>query len=107
MSTDSDGYLLVEKEFDLGSHHYTLIEDLGQDWHIYQQIREDGRLVLLNWFIWSDRKAMKSLIVFGVVVHILDDGTVKSYAKNKQQHSAILKYLHDEGFTPVGNAKVD
>lgn len=44
MSTDSDGYLLIEKEFDLGTHHYTFIEDLGQDWHIYQQIREDRKV---------------------------------------------------------------
>ncbi len=37
---DSSNYQLVEKEFTFKGHTYSFLEDLGNDWHIYRQLKD-------------------------------------------------------------------
>lgn len=40
---------------------------------------------------------MKSLDIFGIRVHIFQDGGVKIYARNKAAADKIMEYLLEEG----------
>ena len=42
--TDKEGYQLVEKEFDFKGHNYLFLEELGDNWRIYRQLK--GKMVI-------------------------------------------------------------
>lgn len=48
---------------------------------------------------------MKSFDVFGVRVHIFNDGGVKIYAKNREAADKIYEWLLAEGMIPLDKFK--